>query len=905
MLKKNILPSLVFLEDKDIKEVKLKGIDVLLCDKLGRNTYIYPYEVVEEAVKNWKEESKHDNSFRFIFARHPKEAFGDEEDYVYLAGLIDDLYLDKETKTLKADVTLLKTVFGQLIKYLLGKGIKVGTSIRGKVFATPVFIDFNKNGKNVKIKAKKVNKLLLTGFDFVTFPSFIVTGASPEHVVKEKSICPVNLIEDFIISHHINNEEILCKLYGLCEIKNSKNENDNIFEKTNENKKTNISKINIEKGDNKMGGEKDIELLELKKQNLKLELENLENKKKEYEKLIEKLRNDKEKSLEELEKIRKEHEGLLLNIANLKKQINDLETKKENLLNSEDVFEKARITEVEYKGKKYSLDDPPRIRIVLPSERVDETPWGEIDKNMIRKLVYLSQKARIAKEAFALVKDGWKEDWKNNLKYPHHNLLPSKDPDYDLDLVLNYDGLIVAYKYLMGARGAGYYLSPEDRRKIARHLLKHFRQLKRAGYDIEIPEILKNIAESTYAIETEIPVISEVFDTLVAKGLIKVDSKKSIDIDLDDDIEIKKDVLDKETEEYILAKFAQTIFNTIAEKTMSNEFFNIISQSYEAWKGDIENPNEIFNEVMKILYGSNEAKSTFANLMNITSKEEAVSILNNILTKLNSDTLTDKLSALEQIKTISIVGAFDLIDTEEIPYNFDDVESMLYLVYDIFNEISYTLENFEQFKNVVNIPIQQTKPQETPENIPPQAQSTPQPSEQSQTPPSPPNTQPSGEETVLEKIQNEEEETVLEKIQNEGEEEMYKEKLEKIYELLEENLEVDEEITLENVEDIIGKLISGLYKLMDENETLKEKVKNIEFKEYKERKKKELMKEGISANTIENAFEKAKNIEDIDIISEVLLNETKDTINIIRKGKISSQTIEPKNDKFDKIFKRI
>jgi len=456
----------------------------------------------------------------------------------------------------------------------------------------------------------------------------------------------------------------------------------------------------------------------------------------------------------------------------------------------------------------------------------------------------------------------------------------------------------------------GWSLTPEQRRKLARHLLKHYRQLKKADYDVEIPEPLKNIAESTVIVKDNEEIIANVFDKLIEKGIISFDIPEDTKEKIYEEDEVKHEIIniDNETSEYILSKFAKELTSVFGERVISNELLSTISVTYQAWKENAVKEN-VFNVVKEVIYGSNETKSMFANLLGIENIDGVIGIIDGIVNGLNSEDLGSKLNAIERIKSIAIVGGYDRLDTEDVEYDFDDAEELAYLINDTFLSILYIIENAGEFKSYLKgetTPTNQEQPtQSQPENTqqntqqPPVPENQPIPPEQQTPSYSEQPTQPN--ENTMEKI-NEDKEI-------DEEEEMYKEKLEKITEIIRNNIEVDEEITLDNIEEVIDKLVVAVISLTEKNEELEDKLSKIELENYKEEKKKELVKEGISPSTVENAFEKAKSIEDVDVICDIILKSASkvDTSNIKRKGTVNVEGGDNgvKDDKFMKIFNRI
>ena len=181
------------------KETKLKKIPVLILDKPGVNKKVYPEDVVRDAIQRYKQLCEKDPTRRYIFAKHPKDE--DEEWLGLIAGVCNDLYI--ENKVLYADVTLLPTTWGYAINWLLQHNYTIGTSIRGRIKARDDYFDVN--GK--KILVKVATFMEFEGFDFVVFPSYIVTQATSEHIKEQRRYLPGEISSDV---------DVLCSLYGVC-----------------------------------------------------------------------------------------------------------------------------------------------------------------------------------------------------------------------------------------------------------------------------------------------------------------------------------------------------------------------------------------------------------------------------------------------------------------------------------------------------------------------------------------------------------------------------------------------------------------------------------------------------------------------------------------------------------------
>ncbi|ADQ06501.1 conserved hypothetical protein [Caldicellulosiruptor hydrothermalis 108] len=125
------------------------------------------------------------------------------------------------------------------------------------------------------------------------------------------------------------------------------------------------------------------------------------------------------------------------------------------------------------------------------TDSVSNRAWGDVDKSRIWQLLkeglqegVKGVKAAI-REMYAVVKAEIDEELTQaDCWGPHHEITQ------DGELVLNKAGLIAAAAALAGAR-AEPNLTPEQKRKAARHLMRHYKQLEE-----EPPESLKEILSS-------------------------------------------------------------------------------------------------------------------------------------------------------------------------------------------------------------------------------------------------------------------------------------------------------------------------------------------------------------------------------------------------------------------------
>jgi len=128
--------------------------------------------------------------------------------------------------------------------------------------------------------------------------------------------------------------------------------------------------------------------------------------------------------------------------------------------------------------------------------------WSEVDKTALgQKLAELGKESYI-KECYLVVGDIEK---RSTWKFPHHELQGE-------DLVVNKNGVISAYQALRGARNDPN-ISVVEKRDASRHLLKHYREMKRQNLIEEIPQELEEMVKEFEAqVEKIYSEIKEVVD---------------------------------------------------------------------------------------------------------------------------------------------------------------------------------------------------------------------------------------------------------------------------------------------------------------------------------------------------------------------------------------------------------
>lgn len=164
-----------------------------------------------------------------------------------------------------------------------------------------------------------------------------------------------------------------------------------------------------------------------------------------------------------------------------------LENEKDNLIFTEKdggeiMAQKQEVLKKEEKKKK--------PKIIINHDDVDFTPWSKVNKVRLRNILFEAGSKTAINEMYGVVRSYERmTDW----GYPHHNLISKGENTYEM--VLNYNGLMAAYKAMRGARGGGKNLTEQERSKLKAHLRKHFKKLISMGEYDEIPEGLKSLVK--------------------------------------------------------------------------------------------------------------------------------------------------------------------------------------------------------------------------------------------------------------------------------------------------------------------------------------------------------------------------------------------------------------------------
>jgi len=476
-------PMCGFITNAD--ERKLKAVPVIYADKPGRNRNMYPKKELIKAAEYYNKLVQVDPTYRYIFIKHPKDE--SEEWLGLLAGSIEELYFDEDDNMLKMDCTLLPTTWGQLVGWLLDHEYVVGTSIRGSADKLPSVYQLGDKEINILIRTD----FKLEGVDFVVYPSFITTSATKDNVSEQtQTISPLNshdferVLESFSKDTGVNIQEIV------------EQEEKNMFEKNTNGSPENVEKLKLE-----------LELYKTKMENVKEKVSQLQEKEKSLQTIIDNLETKKQTSEQELNSKVRVVSDLEEKLNKVKeqyeaeaKQAEELEAllaqKKEELAKVEEAMRKRhKSAVVNCCGKTFDENNKPKIRVVSVEEDISESPWGDIDKDMIRKLVWLTGDKELANKVFGVVEnwDGW-----TSFKYPVYQPITSSEDGYDVDFVLNKYGLAKALGYMQGKGSIG--LDKEQKKHLVQFLYDKYNELQKQGL-AKIPESLAEISKRLKVVE--------------------------------------------------------------------------------------------------------------------------------------------------------------------------------------------------------------------------------------------------------------------------------------------------------------------------------------------------------------------------------------------------------------------
>jgi len=520
-----------FMVDK-FKPMKITKVDVVFADKPGRNRNIYSTAVLKEAIVYYKKLIALDPTYKYSFAKHPKDS--DEEWIGLIAAAIDDIYFNDAEGTVQADFTLLPTIWGQFIAWLLSNEYHVGISLRGKAESQPSSIELGGN----TISVNQRFNLKLEGVDFVVYPSYIVTNASKANISEKSSdesvdaldsILPSlcrdntmaysevleNFIKDTSTEYGILTEDIKT-LLTIPVNKNVAEETLDMDELQVREAQVQVDRLSVEK--DKLSAEiaslkKELEQNTLSADEKKVVIADLDAKISNSQQIVTGLSQLEERlnaKKEELAVTESKIDGLNTNYEKLTAEYQELNVKAENQ------------STVRIAGKLFTSDAPPKIRVIESSEKTTNADWNLVDASKIVKLVALTNNETLNKQVFA-VSEG-------TLSCPVYQAFQSTSTEHDIDLVLNNNALQATSDYLVARESMS--MSAAQKMQAVSFLHTKYTELETAGIS-EIPEFLKDVSARSEVLSKikfdEPDAFTEaVIESAVFNGMVLVTPKEKV-----------------------------------------------------------------------------------------------------------------------------------------------------------------------------------------------------------------------------------------------------------------------------------------------------------------------------------------------------------------------------------------
>lgn len=459
----------------------------IVIARLGSfNGLAFTEEVLRDALNYYNKLAENDKTTRYILVKHNTSTNPMDTDITpYIAGYIKELRYVKplefagkvwEDGGIVADFYILNTNWGKIIQNLLLKGLPIGVSIRGRQSKDVIQIEaYDPTTEPPTLIIQKCPKyVLMTGFDFVMNPAHVITWFDYKWVRKVIQTSKADELKQLLEKTNIE----LVKL-NRSEFERLAQQVAHIYEN-----ECRLGVCNAQ--------------LPLKQQHQQNQNGNVSVGGGNSNKGI--ISNTKNMHTFRNGEIQKQQIDGFGNVD---------ETKIQQQANAQPKAKPKDMVVYEIDGKKaeFSEENPPKIMIVDPEDEVSEKAWGRFSKPQMKRVVSLGGRLKTVKKRevnkiFGLVYKGWEEDWRK-LKYPVYELQivdPAKNEGYNLKAVLNINGLKIATIFILGVDKAR---TPEERKKVARFLLKYYRQLKKLGYVKTIPSSLKKLAQQSYVIRYE------------------------------------------------------------------------------------------------------------------------------------------------------------------------------------------------------------------------------------------------------------------------------------------------------------------------------------------------------------------------------------------------------------------
>ena len=950
--------------------VKLTGVPVVYGDRPGRNKNMYPKEELVNAITWWEKIIRLDPTYKYSLVKHPKDT--SEESFELVAGVIEKLYYDDDKNCLLADFKLLPTTWGLLISYLAKKNYPVGVSLRGD--ADPTYTSMSFNDRSMDVTVRK--NLKLEGIDFVLYPSFITTQVTSSNVTESRDKNIYKVLEGF------------------------KQEYKNILEDVEIDKLNNLYTNNTNRGGNNMSNVNKDAPQDIDNKDVSLELEKTQILRDRLELDIDKLQARAKKEEDILTSIiaqsasaKEELDGIKSNIGNKtgeldallttkltyeeetvakKKEIDDItgviESKQTELkeieeLNVLETKNNKTTVVLKKKGKIFSSENKPVVRMVSPDERISKSSWGSVDTIELSKISYLSDGMN---DCFAFI-DKNVEGWEK-YKYPVYQLFHSDEEGVDFDAVLNINGLKTAVEFMQSKSGIA--LDSKEKKSMFKYFAKQYKYLEEIGQG-ELPESLKKVSESKIIFETTKPYLDMFLEGLLADNIIDLDESEVVEQtdENSEDVIIK---LDDENTSNTLQSIAEVLSNILGENDIQPEIVEkAVEEAVEETKEteDITvvdpiqfkisaedarrvveqfNPddtsininNEISEFVELVLRAEDGAATPFAETYELKDGADVYAMYGVIKDNFVNGDFTSSLQILKaltgtlfvNIKNAPSVNIQSTEATEDIN-TFDNINAPqtdapapatddpatdvtsdvpaqdpilkltdVQIINYAFNMSTLILSKYDTIQDIFNT-IASTDTADA-------SQTTP-----IETPPS--DMGDSSNVNTNEQTVNDNNETKIFEQNNNGGIEMDATKL---IEMIKENFDSQDDINETNVLEAVGSIISDFVEMSKKCNELEIALNDIKTKELmtlKEEKTRTLESLGVEKTAIENAFESVNTQEEIEakyeelnsLLSSVTNKVTESTqkVTLSRKGTANPDevVVTSKKDDFDKIMDSI
>lgn len=790
------------------KPMKIKNVDVVYADKPGRNRNVYSAAVLKEAITYYKKLTALDPTYKYSFAKHPKD--NDEEWLGLIAAAIDDIYFNDSENIVQADFTLLPTIWGQFIAWLLDNEYHIGISLRGKAEAQQATMQV---GDNI-VPVKQRYNLRLEGVDFVVYPSYIVTHASKENI-SEKTLDDVSyggngsILPSLCLDCEFKQSEVLehfindtANEYGLL-AEDIKNLLTSPIEKKVAEETLNMDDLQVREARVQVEG------LNLEKSKVTAEIAALREELEQYTALAE----EKRTALADMDSKIGEKQQIIITLNQLEDKLNErnenLTVIESKLLEAQSNLERMdadykdltaraeKQTVVRLAGKTFSSDAPPRIRVIEAADKTTGADWSQVNTAKISQLVSLSKDEEIAGKVFAVAEsvDNW-----NSLKLPVYQAFKSESDEFDIDMVLNSAALHSAMEYINGRKGMG--LNAAQKTKAINFVHSKYNDLEATGLH-EIPASIKDTARRAQVIEKitfDDPdnFTEAVIESAIINGIVVIDEKDVVKESADDKLVIKREIAHD--------NIAAAIVNTILGINRGRILEAVAPQ------GDMEGGEVLANFVNVLITAPDGSPTDFSEAFGIESVEDFtakyVPSLNEALAN------NDVLSAMGMIQMVVSTYTQAMVDAS------DDM-----------NVSEHINTAFQAIASAIK------QPSETEIE------------------------QPGGEE--LEGDMGEVQESTNEENTDGGEDEMLFADLKAILEKRFEGVQIT---TPEEATSVVEKLIA------DYEQTFSE-MKSLEFAVAKKDKTAELIAAGVAEDVIASAISEIATIEDLSVAVDKLLTD--------------------------------